>query len=428
MGPIQTFQEFASWLRRRISLIALVGLLGVLAGLVAALSSDRVYTATAVLQVINPVVGADGESGAQRRVQMIEQRLMARDNLLSLSDRLGVFDDTQLRATERVAVLRQSIRIESIAAAPSRPGVVGGLSAIIITVNMSDPELVAAIANELAESVVEESAAAARDRAQQALGFYREEESRIEEAINTLETELAAFQMENEDLLPERMALRRDDLRRLEESRLDIERQLSHAQGERSVLEEDSSRALSRRRIAELDELIAQYERDHRLLGTLIEQTRAPFIQAPAVARQLGAFERRMEQLQTQLTTIAQQRRDAELGQRIETDEQSERIEVLEAAIAPDYAISRGRTRTVLLGAIAGLMAGFAVAFAVEAMNPVMRTAQRMERELQLRPVISIPLTASPREVFRRRLAWALGGGFIVLAALMALVLQLTSG
>lgn len=427
MGPIQNFRELASWLRRRAGLMILITILGITAGLVAAINSDRVYSATAVLQVINPVVGGNGDGGAPRRAQMIEQRLMARDNLLALAARHDLFEDTPLTPRERVNVLRESIRIESVAAT-TQPGMAGGgLSAIIITVNLGEQELVAEIANELAETVVTESAAAARERAGQALAFYRQEEERLEAAISTLEDEITEFRIEHEDLLPDAMTLRREDLRRLEERRLDMERELSHAEGERSALEDDSDRVLSRRRINELDDLIVQYQRDLRLLELQIEEARSPFQQAPAIARELAGLERRMEQLQTQLSDIVRQRREAELGQRIQIDDQSERFEMLEAAIVPDYASSRGRRSIVMLGAIAGLMGGIAIAFAIEALNPVLRTAQRMERELQLRPVISIPLTASPRQTSRRRLIWALGLGVLIAIALI-LAMQAMGG
>ncbi|MCC5986620.1 MAG: hypothetical protein JJT95_02990 [Pararhodobacter sp.] len=427
MGPIQSYQEFVSWLRRRARLIAFFGFLGMLGGLVAALSTERVYSAITVLQVINPVVGEDGTGGGQRRAQMIEQRLMARDNLLELAERHALFEGTALSSVERVAALRQAINIDSVAAAPSRPGMPtgGALSAIIITVNLGDREVVADIANELAESVVAQSASAARERAQQALSFYRQEEERLEAAISDLEDEIIAFQIENEALLPGAMTLRRDDLHRLEESRLSLERQLSQLQGERSVLEADAGRAVSRRRIAELDEQIAQREGDMRLIDLRITQTRDRFQEAPGIARELGNLERRMEQMQAQLATIAQQRRAAELGQRIEVDEQSERFVLLEAAITPEYPVSRSRRAIAMLGAIAGLMGGVAIAFAVEAMNPVLRTAQRMERELQLRPVISIPLTPSPRETRRRRMAWVFFGAGILAAAALVLALQI---
>jgi len=53
----------------------------------------------------------------------------------------------------------------------------------------------------------------------------------------------------------------------------------------------------------------------------------------------------------------------------------------------------------------------------LEWIQPVMRTAHRLERDLQLRPVISIPYSL-PKQERRRRLAiWVLGIAVLVGAA-----------
>ncbi len=426
MMPIQSFQELFSWLRRRAGLILLVALLGTIAGLVAAINAPRVYSAVAVLQVINPAVGDEPGVAGQRRAQVMQQRLMTRDNLLDLAERYELFQDGGLSSTQRVAALREAIRIEHVAA-PSVPGRGAGLSALIITVNLAQRELVAEMANELAETLVAENAATQRARADQALSFYRQQEERLELDIAALEDEITEFQIEHEDLLPESMVLLRADLRDLTQTRQELERALSLAAQEVRALEAEGDSALNRRRQAQLEEQIAQQRREIDLLEDRIIEARAPLEQAPAIARELRGLDRRMENLQEQLSGIIQQRREAELGERIEADDQSERLVLLEPAITPEYAISRARKTVAMLGAIAGLMAGVVIAFGVELMNPVMRTARRMERELDLRPVISIPLTRSPREVTRRRLIWLFGFGLLVAMGL-ALAMQTLGG
>ena len=424
--PIQSLQELFSWLRRRAGLIALFAVLGTIGGLVAAINSERVYSSVAVLQVINPAVGADADSGGQRRAQVMQQRLMARDNMLDLADRYALFDDGSLTSSERVAALREAITIEHIAA-PTAPGRTASLSALIIAVNLPHQDLVADIANELAETLVAQSAETQRARAGEALSFYRQEEDRLEQEITSLEDQITAFELEHEDLMPESTVLLRADLRDLTQSRRALERTLSLARGEMRALEAEPSSALNRRRQAQLEDEIAQQEREIDLLEERITELRQVLSQAPIIARDFRSFERRMESLQAQLSDIVQQRREAELGERIEADDRSERLALLEAAVPPEYAISRGRRTIAMLGAVAGLMAGVLIAFAVEVMNPVMRTAQRMERELDLRPVISIPLSRSPRETTRRRLIWLFGFGLLI-AMVLALAMQIMGG
>ena len=128
-------------------------------------------------------------------------------------------------------------------------------------------------------------------------------------------------------------------------------------------------------------------------------------------------MDRRMEQLQDQLTAASGQRREAELGARIETDQQSERFVLLEHALVPDYPVSTSRKKVAVLGLIGGLMLGIFIAYALEWLKPVMRTAERMERDLHLRPVISIPYTVPAQERRRRQLIWTLGLGLLLVGA-----------
>lgn len=422
MGPIQSIPEFLSFLRRRGLLIAVIAVIGVLGGILAALNSERVYSATAVIQVINPVINGEGAVASTtlaRRIQTIEQQLMSRENLLELARRYDMFRDSELNTTQQVALLRQSISIQSIAAA--HPGYAGdgALSGLVITTNAEDPGIAAAISNELADLLLRQSAASRQESAQAALRFFQQEEERLQGSIAALDGRIAAFQTENEGLLPGAQILRREDLRRLEDSRLEIERDIVQLQSELATLDAASGRTVTQRRITQLTDEISRRNDEAALIGARIDAIRTELLRAPEVERESAAMERTMTQLQTQLTSATERRREAELGLRIEDDQQSVRFVLLEAALAPEYALSSGRRKTAMAGVLAGLAAGFGLAFALELLNPVLRTARQMERELQLRPVISIPYTRPASELRRRRAIRMMGLGLLLIVGFL---------
>ncbi|WP_294612054.1 Wzz/FepE/Etk N-terminal domain-containing protein, partial [uncultured Roseovarius sp.] len=71
-------------LRRRLWLIVLVTVVGCVGAVIFALNKPRVFEATAVIQIETPQVGRDVTgrmvpTDAMQRLQLIEQRLMARD-------------------------------------------------------------------------------------------------------------------------------------------------------------------------------------------------------------------------------------------------------------------------------------------------------------------------------------------------------------
>lgn len=82
------------------------------------------------------------------------------------------------------------------------------------------------------------------------------------------------------------------------------------------------------------------------------------------------------------------------MGYRLEIDRQSERLVVIEPAALPDYPITPSRKRNALLGVAASFIAGLGVAFLLALRRPVLRTADQMERETGITPVIAIPEVA----------------------------------
>ncbi|WP_127106418.1 GumC family protein [Pararhodobacter zhoushanensis] len=427
MGPIQNLHEILSWIRRRWRIVVLLTVMGTVAGLYMALKTERVYSASAVIQVINPVIIAPTEGGAAaatpdltRRVQVIEQRLMSREALLDLAQRYNLFDGAPLGPVEQVGILRANLSITSIAAAQQGFTRDGSLSALIVSAQDDDPETAAAIANELADSMVQQSLDARQTNAQQALDFFRSEEQRLETGIQALENEIARFRSDNEGFLPDAVTQRRDEQARLQENLLALRALISAKRAEIAAQDSSSTRAITRRQIAQLTEELSQLTDQQDIMTARIAEIQALLIRAPEFEQQVIAMNRRMEQLQAQLTAAADRRREAELGARIEDDQQAERFELLERALVPQYPVSRSRKKVAVMGVAGGIFLGILLAYALEWMNPVIRTAQRMERDLQLRPVVSIPYSMPVRERRRRQMIWAFGGLVVIGVGLIA--------
>lgn len=86
MGQIQSFEEFISLLLRRRWLIIAVALIGTLIAAVYAKSRPDTYETAAVIQVEGVAVQdpntAPADGGSAATLQIIEQRLTTRENLL----------------------------------------------------------------------------------------------------------------------------------------------------------------------------------------------------------------------------------------------------------------------------------------------------------------------------------------------------------
>jgi len=413
MGPIQTFDEFMGMLRRRGWLIVLLLGVGIAVSVSLALQRAHSYEATAVLQIENPVVldgaGSIARESAARRLQQLQQRLMARDTLVDMIDEYGLFGDApRMSLNEKVAALRDSTQVELVI---TRDGTV---SALVITTRLGSPQEAAMIANEFAATVLEEGTRSRTGRLGATLEFFAAEERRLSSEITALEEQISTFKAENGALLPESLGPLRDELSRMRGNTLDLDRRVSSLERERAALVAEGQRVIAQRQIPALNDEIAGLEEERALIARRISEAEAALQRAPEIERTLNTMERRAEQLRIQYGATMQRRAEAELGQRLEMDQQSERFEILERAQEPEYPVGSSRRNLAAAGSIVSLGAAVGLAFLLELLNPVIRSGAQMQRTLNLRPVVAIPYVQTASE--RRRLHLFRLGGFVVIA------------
>ena len=387
MSQFRTFEDLFEMLRRRGPMIVALTGLGAVAALLCALSLPRGYEAIAMIQVDSPAVTAEGAAsgmGPARRLQLIEQRLTARDNLVNMIERHGLFTGLEaLALNEKVALLRRSVRIEPVTAA--RPGLGDArLTALAIFVQMGEPGLAAAVANDFAAGILAHNRAAQDARLRESLAFYEAEGERLSAAIAGLEAEISAYRTANSDALPAGLTARHEERLQLDEELRGIDRRMLEAGHERAALAEQRAPLAARR----------------DLLAEAIGRT-------PSVAMTLGSYDRRLRQLQQEYDAIARRRAEAGAGQRLEDGWRGERFSMLETALPPERPMASGRPKVLVLGVAGSGILALALAFLLDLLNPVIRNAAQFERQLGMRPVAVIPHIETPADGRRRRTAMA---------------------
>ncbi len=425
MGPIQSLNELMAMLRARAGLIALVAALGILASLAIALSSEAVYQARATIQVEGSLVGGDdaATSGpATRRLQQIEQRIMARSHLLELADRYDLFPEST--SNERTELMREAITLHSIASAEVGPVRDGSIASLLVHARAGSPTVAADLANELADTIVMMSSDFRLGRLRDSLEFYRAEEARLSAELSDLEDEIEAFKIENLELLPANAEARAQELLQLEDDLRSTGREIGALMLEIADLEERSTRVTAQRRAAQLRGQLEMRQIEERQLAEAIAELQPLLRRGPQVERELTSLERREEQLRARLLVTSERRAQAELGARLEDGQQAERFELLEPAIVPDYPVSRSRRTVAMAGAVVSVGLALGVAMLLEILNPVLRTPSQLERTMGMRPVLTLPELATRQQRLRMSMGWLAGAVLMALVAL-AMVLQL---
>ena len=390
-------------------LIVLIMIVGTVLSVFHALGMTKMYEATAVVQIEEARIPdatagtASDPEDASLRLRLIEQRLMARDNVVAIMEKHGIYDDMpDLSMNERIARLRESVRIVAIRDdSPSWQR--AAASGLYITAQVNDPQKAADLANELASSLVSQSANRSESRVRETFDFFVAESKRIEAEIVAIEDRLATFKQENAALLPEGVTALRLESSNLREAALRVDQEIVTLQNNADRQREE----VLDRQIALLNE---QKQLIEARLATIDEQIRP----APEVERELGTMERELGRLQSQYTVVTRRAAEAEMGQMLEDRAQSDRYEILETALVPDFSISRSRKRTVMLGVVASLIVAIGAAFVLELRNPAIRNPAQLERMLGIQPVVSIPHITTRREIRRRRFAW--GASLLTLA------------
>ncbi len=399
MGHIQSLDDLIGFLLRRKWLILAVTVIGMVLASVYAKSRPPTYEAAAVIKVEAPQVDQITATGGQlppqslsEVLQSVEQRLTARDNMLAVVERHGLFAGG-LTPDQKIALLRRSVTFDTVASAGAQGfGSGAGVSAMIISVRLGDAEQAARVANDFAQGLLDEGNAAQAARAKQTLAFYQEETRRIETEIATLEAEAAAYRNTHSGNMPTMRGARSEELSGLDSDLRDIERDLAGLNGQRALLEQGGvTRATDRRQLQDLSAQISVAGAQRDSLLARRAEVEASLTSSAEVDRALAGYDRRAVQLQAQYELASRNMAEAETAARLTERRQTERISLLERALTPEYPVSGGAKKLAIAGTLASLIGGVALAFVLEMLRPVVRTAEQMERELDLRPVVSIP-------------------------------------
>lgn len=406
MNGLSTLDEIIGAFLRHIVLLALILATGVAASLFYALSLPREYEAVAVIQieqtqVQTPTFGSSSTANARtlQQLQIIEQRVMSRGNLLDIIERENLFSEVPgMTDGQKVFALRMAAGVVRVSdpALAWRPDVIP--TALNVTVRLGDPDVAARVANTLVNNVLDQNRTRREAQASETLAFFESEEARVGREIVALETRIAAFKRENLDSLGGGLVSQREALAILRQERLDLEREIIELNtGNRGV------------RNTVVENSLAQLREQAALLDVQIAEVSVRIQSAPEIELELSGMERELQKLTDQYQVITRNQAEAEMSLMLQASQQGESFRVLERAVSPENPIAPNRKRIALLGSALSLMAGVVLVLFLELRNPIIRTERQLERHLGLQAVAVIPNVHVARERTWRRIFWIVG-------------------
>ena len=391
MAQIDSVGQALRALRRRAGLVAAIVVLGTGLSLWTAMSRERVYEAFASVQIETPQIAITPGGGTanpiETRIRLIEQTLLSRETLLELVNTYDLFPaDTGLSDAMRADMLRDSVQIQRLVDPTQSWRTDLQPTGLVISVKAGEAQQAADLANAMLELVMREGRDRATRRADSTLSFFETEEARVRAEIAEVEAQIALLKSDRAGALPEAAAARNDRLAMLREAQLSLEQQVISFETNRDRLRDEEARRQS-----------ALLEQQGLLIADRIAEVQALIDAAPEVERELSMLERSRARLQDEYTAVTTRRADAAMSQVLENSAQSERFEVLEAALVPEHPISTSRRELAMSGALMSVLIALGAALGLEWISPYLRTSAQVERTLGIRPVIVIPDLRVPR-------------------------------
>jgi succinoglycan biosynthesis transport protein ExoP len=233
------------WRRRRMFWI--VGSAALVATVLLAVLLPATYRSMATIlieqqEIPQELVRSVITSFADQRVQIISQRVMTTQNLLSLIERYNLYPDIREKQPREVllARMRDDIGMHMISADVIDPRSGRPTQATIafsVSYQSRSPELALKVANELTTLYLNENLTSRTQLSQQTSTFFSEEAARQQARIAELDKSLAAFKEKHHDDLPELAQLNIQTADRTELDVRDAENRIAALDSQRVLLQ-----------------------------------------------------------------------------------------------------------------------------------------------------------------------------------------------
>jgi uncharacterized protein involved in exopolysaccharide biosynthesis len=330
-------------------------------------------------ELVRPTV----TSAAQERIQVIEQRTMTRENLLAIIAKFQLFPEkrTLMSVSELVELMKKSAKIEPLAqpmtfSQRSR----GDNPTIVFTVGFeySDPQTASRVANELVTRILNED--------------LRDRTSRATDTTKFLAREVQKLQADNAAI----------------DAKIAVAK-LSQAKSGSNTPDQPAMQLAQLK--MELAQKSALYSDRHPAMQSLKRQIEAlakvvvPPVQSGADALPpLDELESQQENIQKNLEAASAKLAAARLGETLEKDQQSEKLEVIEQPTAPQEPIRPNRPKIAGIALFLALAAGGGLVFLLELADKGIRRSSDIFGIVDSRLVIAVPYITTQAELRRQKL------------------------
>ena len=484
-----SFKYYRSIFIRRLPYFLVVATVIGAASIIMAMSIPPAYVSRMTLIVESPQIpdelaASTARTPAQEQLQVLEQKLMTRANLIEIANKLQVLENQSAMTPDAITqAMRARTSISSTA---------GLNQAALMSISFEAPtgSSAAGVLNEYLTLIQKEDVQSRTGRATQTLEFFKQEVARLNQELAERSARILEFKTKNVDALPESLdyrlsqqSLMQERLAQLERETLSLDEQrkrlvrifettgqvgglrgpsLTPEQKQLDELRAQLNNALAvyskenpqvkilEARIALLEDTVSALpasEGDQEVTGNslldvqlaeisarqkvldeqktstskqLIELTES-IEKTPSNSIRLDELQLDYENLQLQYNTAVDRLSRASTGERIEVMSRGQRISVIEPPAVPSRPTKPNRPLIAGGGSIFGILAGLGLIVLLEVLNRAIRRPEDLVSKLGIAPLATIPYITTVGETSHRRTFRILGVLLILLGIPVAI-------
>jgi capsular polysaccharide biosynthesis protein len=387
-------------LRRRIYFFVIPFLLTVMLGFGVVAIQRPIYRAEGKILVEAPEIPPDLvhptiTEVADQRVQVIQQRIMARDNLMAVVNKYDLFSRQRswMSGTELLDLIRSRMEIKPVALGIQTAATGNPTIAFNLSFDYEDPYLAARVAGEFLTSILSEDASTRTNNAVETTKFLERDVKRLQDEHDAVVAQITAARLRpgEGDSRAKETDARMKDL-------ADAESSLASA----SAVYSDEHPVVKnlRKKIAALKRDIAANPQTAAAAQpaspAAADQTPSPNVDPLVLERHEAELSRNLDDATRKLNT-------ARLGESMEQGQQGERLQVIEQPSVPSKPVKPQRLKWYAVAFFLAGMIGTASVAGAEMLDGSIRGSRELHRIIDRHLIVTIPYLSTPGEQYRAR-------------------------
>lgn len=345
-------------------------------------------------QVISPDLAGPTANTASERIQRIQQRVMTRGNLLSIANKFGLFPNR----SGVLDLMRESSQIKTAEiVGQSRPN--SPTIAFTVGFEYPDPELAMRVASEFVTLIVNEDERSRTSQSTEAVKILTSETKDIEDKLDSTQMQIFEIARRPREEISETPEQEKSQLAAIAALRAElIQKSSVYSEAHPAV-------TALKKRIAAMEKTLTQQT------PAKIRSTQADEIEALKVQRE--ALEKRLAEANSRLAT-------ARLSEKLDRDQQSERLQVIETPALPQKPLKSIKIKLVVMAFAAAAALGIGTVIAAELLDGSIRGRQQLLGVVASPLIVSIPYITTRADVIRTR--WRVLVGVISVVILLVVL------